>query len=327
MTTIAYSSPFVPPEWIAAHGLRPKRIVPHAAAASAAVEVLPGVCPYARAFVSDVLSDTEAVAVVATTTCDQMRRAPDLVELYRDMPVFLMNVPATWQTASAQRLYRDELERLGRFLERLGAKAPANEELAQVMLDYDALRAGLRSARDRLTARQWAEELARLGGNGNVQLDDGGRLNGSNGVRLAIVGGPLLQDDFEIYELVEVAGGRIVLDATETGERALPAPFDRRRVRDDPLGELADAYFGAIPDAFRRPNSRLYEWLEAALAEHAVAGIIFHHYVWCDMWGAEAYRLKEWSNVPVLALSTGDSAADQRTRIAGQVAAFMEMLA
>jgi len=28
MTTVLYTSPFVPPEWIAAHGLTPQRIVP-----------------------------------------------------------------------------------------------------------------------------------------------------------------------------------------------------------------------------------------------------------------------------------------------------------
>ena len=61
--------------------------------------------------------------------------------------------------------------------------------------------------------------------------------------------------DYAFFDLVERAGGRVVLDATEGGERTLPRPFDPARLAADPFEELADAYFDAIPDAFRRPNS------------------------------------------------------------------------
>ena len=74
------------------------------------------------------------------------------------------------------------------------------------------------------------------------------------GIPLAILGGPLLETDCEFFDLVERAGGRIVLDATEHGQRTLPRPFDPARVAAEPLEELADAYFDGIPDAFRRPE-------------------------------------------------------------------------
>ena len=91
------------------------------------------------------------------------------------------------------------------------------------------------------------------------------------------------------------AGGRVVLDATEGGQRTMPRRFDPARVASDPLQELADAYFDGIPDAFRRPNSRLYEWLGRELAARHVQGIIFRRYLWCDLWHAELQRLKQWS--------------------------------
>ena len=65
----------------------------------------------------------------------------------------------------------------------------------------------------------------------------------------------MLETDCELFEMVERAGGRIVLDATEHGQRTLPRPFDPARVAAEPLEELADAYFDGIPDAFRRPNT------------------------------------------------------------------------
>jgi len=142
---------------------------------------------------------------------------------------------------------------------------------------------------------------------------------------LAIVGGPLLEKDYAIFDLVEQAGGRLVLDATEGGERTLPAVFERERLKKNPLDELARAYFGTIPDVFRRPNDTLYEWLGEELAAREVRGILLHRYVWCDIWHAELARLKAWSSVPVLEIDECDDDASLG-RTAGRIEAFLEML-
>jgi len=144
-------------------------------------------------------------------------------------------------------------------------------------------------------------------------------------VPLAIVGGPLIEKDYAIFDLVEQAGGRLVLNATEGGERTLPAVFDRGRMEEDPLGELVRAYFGAIPDVFRRPNDGLYEWLGEELASRQVRGVLLHRYVWCDIWHAETARLKEWSPAPVLEIDECDDDASLG-RTAGRIEAFLEML-
>lgn len=323
MRPVVYSSPFVPAEWITAHGLRPTRLVPRARGPSR-IGPLPGLCPFARAFIDEVLARDDAAGVVLATTCDQMRRAADVLAQRPDLPAFVMNVPSTWETVTAQRLYREELRRLGRFLRRIGGDAPSDQQLIDTMLAFDGARARVRSACERVPARRLAEMA--------IVLDDdiGPREEVSpsrGGVRLALVGGPLVSEDFVLYDAVEAAGGVIVLDATEQGERTMPAPFDRRRINDDPLGELADAYFGAIPDVFRRPNAGFYAWLGRELVERQVRGVIFHRYNWCDTWEAEASRLKEWSPVPVLLLSSGDGHDGARARLHGQVQAFLEVLA
>jgi hypothetical protein len=46
MSAVAYSSPFIPPEWIAAHGFQPLRLAPD----SSAIAPPPGVCPFAHDF-------------------------------------------------------------------------------------------------------------------------------------------------------------------------------------------------------------------------------------------------------------------------------------
>jgi benzoyl-CoA reductase/2-hydroxyglutaryl-CoA dehydratase subunit BcrC/BadD/HgdB len=309
-----------------------------------------GLCPYARAFMAEVAGTGEIDAAVFATTCDQMRRAAEWVARARQdqgRAVFLMNVPATWQTPASARMYRDELLRLGRFLVSLGGTAPSREHLAETMEAYDAQRAvsldpymfRVWRAVNPLPLRERVAEGRVRGCRGSTPypqpLSHEGR-GVSSGILnthpdpprakpVAIVGGPLMRGDERIFQTVADAGGRAVLDGTESGPRTLPAPFDRRRIRDDPLMELVDAYFGAIPDAFRRPDTLLYQWLERELAASGARGIIVWRYVWCDMWAAAAARLRETTGLPVLDFDvSGDEAAAARTD--GRIQAFLEVL-
>jgi benzoyl-CoA reductase/2-hydroxyglutaryl-CoA dehydratase subunit BcrC/BadD/HgdB len=113
-----------------------------------------------------------------------------------------------------------------------------------------------------------------------------------------------------------------MMDGSGSGERTWPAKFDRRRLREKPLLTLAEAYFGAISDAFRRPNSELYRWLEIELSKRGVKGIIYRRHVWCDTWNAELGRLRDWTELPVLDLEVESSGLRNETRIQ----AFLEAL-
>jgi len=328
MKTIIYTCPYVPAEWIAAHGLRPSRIIPGAVGSTGSVMRTEGVCPYVRAFIDEVITDKHACGVVMTTVCDQMRRAFDILVRKSELPAFLMNVPNTWQTVGAQKLYIDELKRLGRFLIRLGGKSPSNDDLAKIMLKYDSARASILAARGYLSARQYVEAIAAFGRDGpNARPNNAVGAEPLIGrVPLALVGGPLIKLDFDIFDIVEQFGGRIVLDATETGERGMCAPFDRRSLRDDPLMELSNAYFGGIQDASRRPNNELYKWLGHELIDRSARGIIFRRYVWCDMWHAEFWRLKDWTELPVLDIDIGGDNETNQRRTPNRIRAFLEML-
>jgi benzoyl-CoA reductase/2-hydroxyglutaryl-CoA dehydratase subunit BcrC/BadD/HgdB len=246
-----------------------------------------------------VISGLDASALVLTTTCDQMRYAAAVLENRSDCPIFLFNVPSTWQTAQARGLYLDELKRLGRFLVRLGGNPPENADLAETMRTNEH---ACIADKDSLSRTQ------------------------NEGISLAILGGPLMETDREIFDLVGRCGGRVVLDATEGGERTLPRRFDPAKVAADPLRELADAYFDSIPGAFRRPNSGLYEWLDRELKARQVRGIIFRRYVWCDLWHAELHRLRQQTRLPVLAIDVDAEDAGTPGRVQGRIEAFLEML-
>ena len=367
MTTVAYCHPLVPPEWIAAHGVRPRWLHPRQSANTAVASAARGMCPYAGAVVDAARSGLDAAALVLTTVCDPMRYGAAVLDRLAQLPVFLFNVPSTWQTPTAREMYVEELRRLGRFLVQLGGTSPRDEELGRSMLAFDSARSTLLEAKASLSARQVAQELIHLRSAqfrdptcGRGAGDDGGsRLapsslqreqnadpaagearpspptplpsNGrgeqiASAVPLAIVGGPLVEKDFDLFDLVDRLGGRVVLDATEGGTRMLPAPFDLGRVADDPLAELARAYFEATPDVFRRPNDALYTWLGSQFERCAVRGVLFRRYVWCDLWHAELNRLRQWSPVPVLEIDVNHDDRGVPARIVGRVEAFLEML-
>jgi benzoyl-CoA reductase/2-hydroxyglutaryl-CoA dehydratase subunit BcrC/BadD/HgdB len=297
MNAVGYSSPFVPAEWIAAHGLRP-----HWLRLQPSEKLTRGMCPYAGALLDAALTVrwSDVSALVLTTACDQMRYVAAVLQQRGGRPVFLLNVPSTWQTPTVRQLYLDELRRLSRFLVTLGGKSPSPDDLSRIMLDFD--RARNENSRGPTACGASAE------------------------IPLAILGGPLLATDGDFFDLIERAGGRVVLDATEGSQRTSPRLFEPARVAADPLQELADAYFDGILDAFRRPNRRLYEWLGRELAARQVRGIILRRYLWCDLWHGEVQRLKQWSPTPVLELDVGPDDISSPNRMQGRIEAFLEML-
>ncbi|MHC4097129.1 MAG: 2-hydroxyacyl-CoA dehydratase [Planctomycetota bacterium] len=325
--TIIYTCPYVPTEWIAAHGLRPSRVMMTAAETAGSIGRVEGVCPFVRRFVNEVLTNQQTCSAIVTTVCDQMRRGFDIVRK-GDIPAFLMNIPNTWQNSDAQKLYLEELNRLGRFLIGLGGKAPTNGDLAQIMLEYDSARRFILAAKGHLGSRQYSEAIAEFNQDGKSDIakhiTDKELL--TNGIPLVIIGGPLLREDFDIFDVIESCGGLIVLDATETGERGMCVQFDYRRLHEAPLMELANAYFGSIPDASRRPNNQLYDWLERELVCREVRGIIFRRYIWCDIWHAELYRLKQWTDLPVLDIDVSGNGEALSARSIQRIQAFLEML-
>ena len=235
-------------------------------------------------------------------------------------PVFLLNLPATWQTRPARDLYLSELRRLGTFLESLGGLPVDSARLADVMRDFDHRRGLLRQTHGRVPAREFSTALQEYPFHRTPA--PGGPIAG---VPLGLVGGELVEEDLAILDAIEAAGGRIALDATDGGLRGLPAPFDPSALAADPLAELARAYFDTIPHAFRRPDLALHEYLARAVAELGLRGLIFRRTPWCDLWNAQAWRIRQSLSVPVLDLDMGGPAgATARTR--GRIEAFMEML-
>lgn len=324
MKRILYTSPFIPPEWIAAHGFQPCRIVAGASRADQLPAAPQGICHYVWRYLHDVSRDSGASAAVFTTICDQMRRAPEWLRESCSMPAFLFHVPKTRQSANSGELYRHELVRLGSFLCGLGGNPPSMESLRGEMLAYDAKRGALLQLNGSLPSRSSLEVLLRFYETGIVEIPQAAPPKRETRIPLALIGGSLSRDQFSLFDEIESAGGIVVFDGTENGERTFPRLFDIRHLDMNPVEELARAYFGSIPDIFYRPNDTFFGWLVRKVAASNVRGVIHIRNVWCDLWHAEVQRIREALPVPVLDLDVDGETATTRNRT--RIQAFIESL-
>ena len=345
------TSPWVPPEWIKAHGLEPRGVWLAKDFACEPLSLAAGVCAFANAAVRLAERQSQA-AVIFTTHCDQLRRGFDTVAGAASSRSFLFNLPVTWQTPVAERMFCDELRRLGQFLIGLGGHAPRNGDLVELTTQYSAARHRLLAAAAWCPARAYAEAVARFHLDGSVHLPERGcaeprerlaatgyaaaadsRAPDAGSIPLALVGGPLPQTQMPLLDAIEKAGGRVVLNATEAGERSLwPAsPLDEAQpsagAPAQPEAALqalfARSYLANCVDVFQRPNTRLYAWLRARLTARKARGIILWHYVGCDLWRAEAQPMREAFGLPVLLLDADEAAPRRNT---GRLEAFLESL-
>ncbi len=315
------TTPWIPPEWIRAHGLQPRGIASVENLQRGSRPLSAGVCSFADAAVQ--FAETrEDCAVIFSSSCDQLRRGFDAAVPRANRRAFLFNLPATWQSAAAVRLFRSELQRLGQFLLSLGGAAPSPDVLRREMLRSGATRKRLLDAAPVSSSRGFAQAAAQFHWDGSFAPPPPAA---PDAIPLALVGGPFPAPDWKWLDELEAAGGRVSLNATETGERSLPPPSDLEKTSTPPFDALVRACCENMVDVFQRPNTRLYSWLEPRLLSRRVRGIVLWHYTACDLWRAEAQTLRESFGLPLLLLEAGVEPGTA-PRDLNRLQAFMETL-
>jgi benzoyl-CoA reductase/2-hydroxyglutaryl-CoA dehydratase subunit BcrC/BadD/HgdB len=327
---VFFTSPWIPAEWIKAHGLDPRGVWFKPEFGFGTFSVFAGICAFAEAAVRLAEAQPES-AMIFSTHCDQLRRGFDSLDEKLRARVFLFNLPVSLHESAAESIFLSELERLSRFLIRLGGHLPDADQLAGLIERYSLARSRLLEAASWCPASQYAEAVARFHWDGSVSLPEPPpALGGSNPVRLAVVGGPLPQPHWELLGTIEHAGGRVVLNGTEAGERSLwPAAASSSSLgaKDLPtiMLRLARDYLAHCVEVYQRPNTRLYAWLKERLACRQVCGIVLWQYIGCDLWRAELQSLREAFGLPVLLLDANETAGG-RSRHHGRIEAFLEAL-
>lgn len=315
------SSPWIPPEWIQAHGIESRGIWSENLFFREALPLSAGVCPFAELLACCVAKLPES-AVIFTTACDQMRRSFDAASFRGHSRIFLFNLPAT-HSQTAKQLFRSELERLSHFLQGIGGCIPTPETLHRKMECASEVRQCLLDASESSTAQSFACAVAQYHRDGTLVMPQ--PVKAANTIPLALVGGPMSEQDWSFVDAIEAAGGRVVLNATETGERSLYPAFDLGCSNKNPFDTLVEGCFNHMADVFQRPNDKLYAWLKPRILSRHVRGIVLWHFTGCDLWRAEASTMREAFGLPVLLLEPGAEPGTSPRDIT-RIQAFLEAL-
>lgn len=331
------TSPWIPREWLQAHGFEPRvawglACVSGPGSASGVRHLSEGlgqgVCAFAQHCV-DAARQHPAMPMIMDSSCDQLRRSFDALIAARRPQVFLFNLPAAMESPAAGRIFRSELNRLGRWLvQDLGGSTPARDELIRLIQAARQARLQLLESAENCPARRHAEAIGSFLGRGAVELSPPPVPSPAAGIPVALVGGHFPVSQWSLLDRIEEWGGRVVLNATLAGERALGASFDGDSGDsnlDDPVEFFVERYLRSAIDAYQRPNHRLYHWLHDRLQSRSARGIILWSFMACDLWRAEAQTMKERLNLPVCLLE-GDGADGCSARTAGRIQAFLESL-
>jgi len=295
------SSPFIPAEWIQAHGFTVERLVPDSGGIEEHDRPFMGRCPRAHLLLKSLMKRSDAAAVVLTSTCDQMRRSFDLLNKSWRIPSFLFHVPATWQTPAARKIYLAELNRLGAFLYGISGRLPSQEALAELM----------KNARP-----------AQIPPPANIPLIEP-QQNHDGFVHVGIIGESLCRQHRGLLDFIRDCGAR-TFDLTPDGNWGIPVQFSLKLIENDPLDAFVQSCMMGIPGVFQRPDTKMMTRLREDSRQFVLHGVILVRNVWCDLWKAAAHRIQDELKLPVLILDLDEQPL--MPPMTNRIAAFVEIL-
>ena len=148
-----------------------------------------------------------------------------------------------------------------------------------------------------------------------------------NAPRLLLIGPNIANGDYKIMELIEEAGGDIVIEEVCEGIRSYWQPVESKG---DPIESLAKAYLRQrVPCGYMTSSTKTrLDFALKLIKDFTVSGVIFYNLLGCETYDAESYfftQKMEENKIPTLVLESDYGMADIG-QIKTRIEAFMEML-
>lgn len=346
---------YVPEELIYASGAVPLCLIhggdtrPVDAALTATIRFL---CPFSKAQYGEKALGEQPYygmvdLLVAAITCQHLRKSADLWDFYTDIPVFRLGIPHEYDSDFGLEYYSNMLRMLRKRLEDLNGRPVQDAKIREAISLYNRMRALLKdisllrkapasplSALDFIKlnhASCYADPAFMVDVLASLKEELGTarpttRANG--GPRLLLIGPNVALGDYKVLELVEQAGGNIVIEELCEGVRYY---WDGVEEDDgDVIGALARKYLRRrLPPAFmRRSTQKRFDFAMDLAQKFDVSGVLWYQLLYCDTYDVEAYyfaqKLAE-KGMPMLLLESDYDASD-RGPLKTRIQAFLETL-
>lgn len=133
-----------------------------------------------------------------------------------------------------------------------------------------------------------------------------------SGVRILLTGSTLAQGDSNILDLIEQAGGVVVME--EFGEGMRPY-WEDVKTEGDLLENLADCYFWRrVPPAWFRPDAERLDFLVKLAKDYNAAGVIWYQLMYRESYKLESYyfpdKLRRETGLSMLTLESDYDTAE-----------------
>jgi len=344
---------YVPEEIIYASGAIPICLV-HGGGSDmvdASLEEVPTImCPFSRAQVGErLLKKTPYYHIidmlVAPITCQHLKKAAEIWEYHADIEVCKLGIPHHYETDFGLQYYVDRIKVLKDRVEAITGNEVTGERLSEAVGLYNRMRALLRKIsllRSNLHPPIRTLEFLKLNhasfyADPDFMVDTleavyEEALSAQQGMdvnkpRLLLLGPNVAYGDYKILELVESAGGEIVVEELCEGTRYY---WQDIKSDGDLLHSLAAGYLrDRLPCAFMRHSAkRRLDFALNLVKDFAVSGVIWYELLNCETYDSESYfftqRMRE-HKIPMLILESDYGTLDMG-QLRNRIEAFIEQI-
>lgn len=319
--------------------------------ADTALSVAPQViCPFARALIGERILKTKPYydlldMVVAPITCQHLKKVAEIWEYQEDIELIKLGVPHQTDGDSELEYFSDRLHVMKERIESFTGNEISDDKIREAIDLYNRLRELLmnislmrRGPNPPLSGLEFAElnhasfyadpvSMVDLLDSLYDELKRKPTDKNSDKTRILLAGPNLANGDYTIMNLVNAAGGEIVIEEICEGIRNYWQHVDNNG---DPFLALAKSYLrDKLPCAFMRDSTKKrFDFIMKLIRDFNVSGVIWYELLCCETYDQESYfldkKLKE-NNIPMLILESNYDITDVgplRTRLE----AFMEMV-
>lgn len=317
----------------------------------AALSVVPDIlCPFALSQIGERLLKKNPYynmidMVVAPITCQHLRKVAELWEYYGEIEIFKLGVPHHPDGNFELEYYTDRLRALKDRLQVFTGNKITNKSIRESIDLYNRMRGLLKkislirrapgslfSALDFVKlnhASFYADPVFMVDALASVyhKLIEKQQAARVDAPRLLLLGPNMGDGDYRVLELVEAAGGEVVIEELCEGIRYYWHTVENNG---DPFESMAKAYLrDRVPCAFMRYSAKKrLDFILKLVTDFNVSGIIWYELLKCETYDAESYffaRQMEERNIPMLILET-EYAEGDASQLKLRIDAFIEIL-
>jgi benzoyl-CoA reductase/2-hydroxyglutaryl-CoA dehydratase subunit BcrC/BadD/HgdB len=344
---------YVPEELIIAAGAIPICLIDggDTPPVEASLSAIPHIfCPFARTQVGERLLRRNPYydmidLFIAPITCQHLKKAAEIWEYYGDIEIFKLGIPHQYSNDFELEYYRDRLRALRERLEAFTGNTITDERIGSAIALYNRMRELLkkislmrRDASVPLDALDFTKLnhasfyadpafMVDILESVAAELREQASIVKADAPRLLLIGPNIGYGDYKIMELIQEAGGSIVIEEVYEGVRYYWTTID---TTGDPIESLARGYLrDRVPPAFMRYSARpRLDFALKLITDFAVSGVIWYELLGCETYDAESYYFSQKmaeQNIPMLILESDYGMAGVG-QMKVRIEAFIEMV-